>query len=367
MKLRKFLAAALAASLLLASGCDASVTAGAPSAPPSEEPADPTLVVIPAGEDEPAGLILDEYAMRAGTSTPVTFDSCEGDTDILNLTGVRRKEYDVTGIGGSVLFEFVFDAKMPVAFTAEKWEGGKVVEDAAAEEIAAANRAGFVEKYLGDNRWAWHTFAGFRDAAKVKNNRLLMSSDENYMPQGETPVGLGEDGEVCFTLPSASIYRYTLYFRESLDNTPEHCTTGDELYSISFRLTVPKSDRDFDVLSVTGVWSDEPQLVHGGPGYGFDEFLSNCDVYIVVSYNFTPALGEDMYLGLVGRKCSVEMLENGEWKTLKDAVRPDTLMTEPGLYAGHIVMNLPDPEGTYRLTVHFEGCGDFPLILNWAK
>lgn len=366
MKLRKFLAAALAASLLLASGCDASVTAGPPSAPPSEGPADPTLVVIPAGDDEPAGLILDEYAMRAGTSTPVTFDSCEGDTDILNLTGIRRRNYDVTGIGGSVLFEFMFDAKMPVAFTAEKWEDGEVAEDAAAAEITAADRAGFVEKYKGENRWEWYSYAGFRDAARSKNNYGLPADDENYMPLSETPVGLGEDGEVCFTLPFAGIYRYTLYFRESLDSTPEHCTTGDELYSITFRLTVPKSDRDFDVLSVTGVWVDEPTVLHDWQGY--KERVDNCYVYIVVSYNFTPETGELLQLGLTAKKCSVEMLENGEWKTLKDAVRPDSIQTGTrGLYCGLIAMDLPDPEGTYRLTVHFEGCGDFPLILNWAE
>lgn len=215
---------------------------------------------------------------------PIT--DCEGDTDILRAVayGVPRNiDDDHLGIS--------FIASRDVALTPNIYKDGVYVpsED-------GVGTMGTIEKY---EKGKWVEYGPLFDA-----NAYFMIYGARMYPV-ITHENVEEDDsyswtDVVFPIDEPGKYRLTYYFRESIDsNWVSPYTTGDELYSISHTVTIPKAtDKPFDIIAL------QLNAFH----YHKDEqgvWTANVD------YVIRPNFGGTLYPDDARR--TLEKLVDGEW------------------------------------------------------
>ncbi len=269
----------LAAALLL-SGCSSTLSVE-PSASPTPE-SDPTVVVLPSSDSEELGMSAAICDLSAN-SVAATLGECSGDIDVLKPTDIRATYYSLIDYE----FEFVFEAEFPVIFTAERYSNGEVVaEDLGG--IRAGDYEGYVEKYAGEGKWRRYTQASLGTPVDIVDSPF---SDIAAATEGQTDIArLSAENTVRVKLPLADpgIYRYTLYFRKCIDYMEDTLTTGDEVYSVTLDVTVPKTEKDYDLLAaaILPFESSEDEEHLGEPGLDIG-FLVRCNSGVDFFINMT--------------------------------------------------------------------------------
>lgn len=356
----RLLAGISAAIMLLASGCSDGTAKTNPSGEPqgltipSLSPED-TVMVIPAPEGAEIGLVDTHYSLSGGTS--VILGECSGDTDVLKPVGVRAT-FDCLS---QLLFdnfdmEFVFDAKFPVAFTANQYERGEVISDG---DVQTFDAGGYMEKLLDNGRWLRQGSAMLKTPNPGPLADASVSATDPIGPD-ESNIPRLSDNAVRVRLPlkEPGRYRYTLYFRESIDHDKKTLTTGEKLYSVTMEVIIPKSDKNFDFVAF-GV----------GSGIGIDgKFV--CEMWTVLRAN--KENGQIYYNA--GKGGTLEKLEGEEWVEIKDGVHKATGEDKiqwdfaysnqmPHLRTNQVFYPTTE-EGEYRLTLPFTDKGkNYDLIL----
>lgn len=336
MRFRARTLAALAAALLLPlSGCgDSTVSV---ELPPSPTPsAVSTLTVVPAPEGADFGLVGEHYTLSNGP-VGATLGECSGDTDILMPAAIRGTydsipEYEL---------EFVFDAEMPVTFSAYRYQGGEALPD---ESIKRTDAEGYVERLGEDGSYKRYSGAGLR--TPVPYDPFGELSETGGPEESDVPALSGENTvRVKLPLADPGMYRYTLYFRENIDHTAANCTTGDKLFSITFDVKIPRSDRKFDLLALGGRCSD----VEDGGTFCALNTLIRSNSGELLCYNLTKG-------------GTLEMLDGDGWTEIEDSVLTaeggpagDTMSGNVigGLLTSSQGFSAPDPGVEYRFTPVF--------------
>lgn len=255
--LTRILAGLLAAILLLAGGCEVAVSVDATPSP--EKKQDETVVILDDAGNGGFGMVADSYK-ACGNPVAATIDNISGDIDKLGSITLGASYESIFQSLIINQFELVFEPQFPVVFTARRYVDGKEIK----EDVGDLNPTyldGYVEVYRGEDKWRWHSRADIKTptppkaAAMVNEYRYIGLTD---MPDenASTLPTLGKNNELRVKLPlnEPGIYRYTLYFRESIDHTKERLTNGDELYSITFDVTIPKTENDYDFLAAEGYY-----------------------------------------------------------------------------------------------------------------
>lgn len=211
----------------------------------------PDLVLVDTPVDAPFGLIQDTYYLD-DNPTGITFGEIVGDTDVLMPTRLRITSD--SRLYGEM--EIEFDAAFPVAFTALQYTNGEVGSDGG---IPTMNKGGYVEKYGADGSWTRTTIAQIRTPVPY----VSLIAGETLPDTGESNIPTLKNDAVYVNLPltEPGVYRYTLYFRESIDHREETLTTGEELYQLSMIVIIPMTDKLFDLIAVSDI--SESTIIEG--------------------------------------------------------------------------------------------------------
>lgn len=249
------LAGLLAVLLIFSGGCEATVTVDATPTP--ERKQEETVVILDDAGIGGFGMVANSYSAN-GNPVAATIDNISGDIDKLGSITLGASYESIFQSLILNQFELVFEPQFPVVFTARRYANGKELE-IEADDIKSSEADGYVEVYRGEDKWRWHSRADIKTPTPPKV--AVMVNEYNYIGLTDLPdenastlPTLGKNNELRVNLPlnEPGIYRYTLYFRESIDHTKENVTTGDELYSITFDVTIPKTENDYDFLALEG-------------------------------------------------------------------------------------------------------------------
>ena len=295
------------------------------------------VLVLRARDPNPDfGMVRDVYTFTR-PETPIT--DCEGDVDILKAESLvwdrMELNYDEAGVR--------LTASKDIAFTSVPYKGGKAVGAENSYPKSHVDR-------LENGEWVEY------DGLAVSYASLLMFGEPPY-----TGLWPGESLRNLSGIPVSvpGTYRVTLYFRESETMEYYEYTTGDELYHITFTLTVPEAtEKPFDVISA---------------------YMGSRPEYIV-GMNVVLRKNDGTGICLDRAKTTLEMLKDGKWQDVSDRVfRSEE--TASGRYIGDLWTNENkyfcqvrffeeiEPEYPHRLTLEFceneDGTGErFFLTLN---
>ena len=216
------------------------------------------------------GLVREVYSF-AHPETPIT--DCEGDTDILNVEAVIWDEMQLM----YPLASLRLTAAKDVAFTTGIYSGGATEKDPKYFPKSSIER-------LEDGEWAEYG--------------ELWASHTSLLMHGEPPFSGMSAGtmEWEFGIPvnDPGTYRITVYFRELLSREYYRYATGDELYHVTFTITIPEaSKKPFDVISMRI------------DGYGYWDRVSAA--HIAIRMNGEKNICMDLAMG------TLEMFKDGEW------------------------------------------------------
>ncbi len=295
------------------------------------------VLVLRARDPNPDfGMVRDVYTFTR-PETPIT--DCEGDVDILRADSV---EWDYSGSNAKVYFTISKD----IAFTSAPYKNGEAVGEENSYPKSHVER-------LEDGEWVEYGELG------VEYAHPLLYEKPPY-----ARMSVGEfQWEYLYGIPVSvpGTYRVTLYFRESETMEYYEYTTGDELYHITFTLTVPEAtEKPFDVISA--YMGSRPEYIVG--------------MNVVLRKND----GTDIWLDRA--RITLEMLKDGEWQDVSDRVQrleetsdyryaTGDLFSEGNTYTFQVpfLYGTIEPEYPHRLTLEFcendDGTGErFFLTLN---
>ncbi len=288
------------------------------------------------------GMVRDVYTF---THPKTLITDCEGDVDILRADSIEWDYMSSTDDEAKVNFTMSKD----IAFTSVLYRNGEAV----GEEDSYPKK--HIER-LEDGEWVEYGELG------VQYYSTLMFGEPPY---ARLYVGEAQwESAHIYGIPASDpgTYRVTLYFRESVTTEYYEYTTGDELYHITFTLTVPEAtEKRFDVISA--YIGSRPEYIVG--------------MRIVLRRND----GTGIYLD--GTRITLEMLKGGEWQDVSDRVkrleetadyRYATGTTEGNKYSCLVsilydAQQMMETEYPYRLKLEFceneDGTGErFFLTLN---
>ena len=224
------------------------------------------------------GMVRDVYTFSR-PETQIT--DCEGDVDILRAESIvwDRMQYAMYDEAGVRLA-----ASKDIAFTSALYKNGRAVGDEDSYPKSHVER-------LEDGEWV-----EYNDELAVDFTSLLMFGEPPY-----AGMGAGESVWTLFGIPVSDpgTYRCTLYFRESEAMEYYEYTTGDELYHITFTLTVPEAtEKRFDVISTCLLY----------------------DPSNVAAMDFVLRSNDGTGICLDRAKATLEMQKDGEWQDVSDLV-----------------------------------------------
>ncbi len=177
----------------------------------------------------------------------------------------------------------------------------------------------------------------------------------------------GESGEIkrpiSFPIYQPGKYRITIYFRDLIKNGRNQYSTGNELYSVSFQLTIPDAlGSKFDVLTVAPAC------------YGLDNYLHTVGVTLRSNSDELPYINQN--------RMELYKLEDGVSREMHDFYEPHPIAFRRDFpfvddSTGETITSVADyrvylvniPHGDYKLTLHFteneDGSGEqYTLTLN---
>ena len=236
------------------------------------------VLVLRARDPNPEfGMVRDVYTF---TRPETLITDCEGDVDILRAESIvwDRMQFkdDTAGVR--------LTASKEIAFTSVLYKDGEAVGDEESYPKSHVDR-------LEDGEWV-----EYNDELAVEYMSLLMFGEPPYIGMGAREMVWDLFG-IPVSVPGT--YRCTLYFRESETMEYYHYTTGDELYHITFTLTVPEAtEKRFDVISTCLLY----------------------DPSNVAAMDFVLRSNDGTGICLDSAKGTLEMLKDGEWQDVSDCV-----------------------------------------------
>lgn len=323
----------------------------------------PAVAVIESPEELSFGLVQETYYMENNPSA-VSFGEIVGDTDKLMPTGIRVT-FD------SMMYnevEFVFDAAFPVAFTAAQYTDGELVDDGG---IPALESCGLVEKYCDDGSWSRFSFAAIRTPIPWVSEII----GETLPDTDESDIPTLKDSAIRVSLPldTPGVYRYTLYFRESVNHTQASMTTGDVLYQLSIIVILPMSDKIYDLLFISDV--DVLPAEAGDHSTVYD--IGFCQMIRTNIKDKIEASNKSLSYNMT-RAGKLERWQGGEWTEIEDAMQKFPANEMGDMRSGGISnlnsfiscnstykIFLPELAGEYRITLAYINEYDekFDLVL----
>lgn len=236
---------------------------------------------------------------------------CVGDTDVVRLTQI---DYDV---GSFVIY---YEASRTVVNTTASYTDGN--------QSNGKYRAYTIER-LEDGEWKEIGFG-------------TSSTSFGTLPYVLCHAG---EGSLCFVpFPEffeAGKYRFTYYFRELLDTRYGHQSTGQELYTVSHTIDVPKSsDKPFDLISTCWNRWDKDETYDG-------DYMTQ--IALTLRHNTEKAL----------YTCGAEMetLRDGRWEAYEPekpiSFRNGIDIHEDGATEAILLFYDFAPPTDYRAVFHF--------------